>query len=248
MEFDKLKMYFGEPLDINDPDGHTISVLHPTIWDIIVIGEEKFYQTLNIFIANTTMYRATLWDSGIDWNDISDFDLFILLYRMIDKDISDLLFEYIDFSKFQVNQTTGETPEIVLRDPESGIVINKDGYMVMHRYLQEVFNLKPEDEYTKDAMLKKWWGENDKRETERKATKKVDKQFSIQPLISSMVNHPGFKHSLKDLKSVGVCEFYDSIQRLQVYESSTALLKGMYSGMIDGSKIKAEEYNWMKQL
>jgi len=40
----------------------------------------------------------------------------------------------------------------------------------------------------------------------------------------------------------------DSVQRLQVYEASTALLKGMYSGMVDSSKVKAEDYNWMKSL
>jgi len=40
----------------------------------------------------------------------------------------------------------------------------------------------------------------------------------------------------------------DSVQRLQVYESSTAVMKGMYSGFVDGSKIKPENYNWMRSL
>jgi len=50
------------------------------------------------------------------------------------------------------------------------------------------------------------------------------------------------------LEDVGICYFMDSVQRLQVYESSTAVMKGMYSGFVDGSKIKPENYNWMRSL
>ena len=40
----------------------------------------------------------------------------------------------------------------------------------------------------------------------------------------------------------------DSVQRLQVYESSTALLKGAYSGFVDTSKINKDDFNFMREL
>jgi len=40
----------------------------------------------------------------------------------------------------------------------------------------------------------------------------------------------------------------DSVQRLQIYESSTALMKGMYSGFLDTSKINKEELNFMRDI
>lgn len=40
----------------------------------------------------------------------------------------------------------------------------------------------------------------------------------------------------------------DSVQRLQVYESSTALLKGIYSGFVDASKIDKNELNFMREI
>lgn len=70
----------------------------------------------------------------------------------------------------------------------------------------------------------------------------------MKTIVSSLVNHPGFKYKLKELKEVGVAEFYDSVKRLQIYEQSTALMKGMYSGFIDGSKIKPEDYNFMREI
>ena len=55
VEFDLLKMYFGEPYHINlDSIPGEITVYTPTLGDIVEIGEKKFYQTLGIFVSNTT--------------------------------------------------------------------------------------------------------------------------------------------------------------------------------------------------
>ena len=41
----------------------------------------------------------------------------------------------------------------------------------------------------------------------------------------------------------------DSIRRLQVYESTTSLMKGMYSGFVDTSKLKLDkELNWARNI
>jgi len=101
VDFDLLQMYFGNPyvIDLEDTPGQ-VTVYTPTIGDIINIGEKKFYQTLNIFICNTTQYRVILWDLGIDWNTYSDFELFINLSSQIDPEVSKLLFGDLDFGKF----------------------------------------------------------------------------------------------------------------------------------------------------
>ena len=36
----------------------------------------------------------------------------------------------------------------------------------------------------------------------------------MKAIISSLINHPGFKYKLHELKEVGVAEFYDSVKRL----------------------------------
>ena len=56
------------------------------------------------------------------------------------------------------------------------------------------------------------------------------------------------KYKKNELREVGIVEFMDSVQRLQVYESSTALLKGIYSGFVDASKIDKNELNFMREI
>lgn len=242
-------MYFGEPyvIDVEDVEG-TITVYQPTIGDIVRMGERKFYSTLNIFISNTTAYRSILWDQGIDWNEITDFELFIMLYKGIDEEVSKLLFGDLDWSKFEVYQEQkDEQISMVLFDTENQVKINEEVYQHFHQFLQAVFNSYPEEELTEDKMLKKWWVDKDKRKAKRDASKDND-TGSMQSIISACINHPGFKYKLAELKEIGVCQFYDSVKRLQVYENSIACMRGMYSGFVDGSKIKPDNYNFMKDL
>ena len=51
-----------------------------------------------------------------------------------------------------------------------------------------------------------------------------------------------------ELKECGLYEFMDAVQGAQIYVSTTSLLSGMYSGMIDTSKINKKEFNWMRNI
>jgi len=254
LEFDELQMYFGEPLRIDEQDTvGVITVYEPTIGDVVHIGENKFFETLSIFTNNTTSCRLLLWDCGQDWNVVTDFELFCSMYRAIDPDVSELIFKDLDWSKFEVYEKmiSEDKKVVVLYDAEDDIEINERIYQIIHQYLQAVFNLHPEEKITKSEHLKKWYIDSDRRKlnnAEYKKEKGEKTSQSIRSVISACVNHPGFKYKTSELRQVPVCEFYDSVQRLQVYEHSTALLKGMFSGFVDTKKIKPETYNFMRNL
>lgn len=255
VEFDMLQLYFGEPYTIDLESAYgKITVYSPTLGDIVRIGEKKFYQTLNIFICNTTQYRTLLWDMGIDWNTMPDFHLFVMLYSQIDHDVSKLIFGDLDFSKFvplTKKKNEDDEGEIILWNNEDEIEINADVHNHFSQYLRAMFNTFPEEKITNSAALKDWYIQKDKRAMKREQELEQQgkkKQASIQPIISACVNHPGFKYKLKELNEVNVFEFYDSVSRLQIYEQSTALMKGMYSGFIDSKNIKPEDYNFMREI
>ena len=251
IKFDKLQMYFGEPYVINiEGVQGQITIYSPTIGNIVELGEEKFYSTLNIFTTNTTAYRLMLWENDIDWNEISDFQLFMMLYKGIDLEASKLIFKDLDWSKFLMYEKKlpdSEEVEMILYNPEDEIEINEQVYYHISQYLRNVFNIFPEEKITTQKTLKQWYINKDKRELENKKTKE-EEQTSILSLISACINHPGFKYNLQQLKKVGVAQFYDSVKRLQVYENTTACLKGMYSGFVDGKKLHAEDYNFFKDI
>ena len=269
----ELQLFFGEPLEYNG-----IKMYQPTIGDILEydrkFGESEFWRMLNVFIGNPTMYRLMLWDLGVDWNEISDFELFISLVKNLEQPMTEIIFGDLDFTKFeiytkqlpptiQINEETGEE-EVILSEPvrilykpalldeetetelEPEIEIDEDIYNVIALYYRTIFNIFPKVEKAKGKTTKKWIIEEDRMNYNLHKNDSSTSMFL--PLISSCLNHSGFKYKKKELKNVGIYEFMDSVQRLQIYEQSTALLKGAYSGFMDSSKIPTEQFNFMREI
>lgn len=243
MEIDRLKLYFGEPCVINEK----IIISQPTIGVIMEYGEKEFYAMLSPFITNPTSHRLALWDAGIDWNKITDYELFLTLIKGVDSESTKVLFGDVDFSKFELcTKRLGDEETITLYNREQDIEIDEKSYKLIAEYLRNMFNIFPKVEKAKGKTTKAWIIDEERRDKNRH--KDDEYKSTLLPLISACVNHPGFKYKKTELKEVGIVEFMDSVQRLQIYESTRALMSGMYSGMIDTSKIDKEEFNFMRDL
>ena len=254
-----LQLYFGDPYQVSDK----IQVLQPTIGGILEydkkFGESEFWSMLNVFIGNTTSYRLLLWDMGIDWNEISDFQLFSLLIKTLKVENTKILFGDLDLSsfdaymkqipskeKFDDKEESEPKQEMILWNPELDIEINEDIYNNIALYIRTMFNIFPKVEKAKGKTTKKWIIEEDRMNLAN--AKKEDTTSTFLPLIESCCCHPGFKYKKNELREVGIYEFMRDVQRLQVYESTTALLKGMYSGFIDTKGIDKEEFDFMREI
>ena len=254
-----LQLYFGDPYQVSDK----ILVYQPTIGGILEydkrFGESEFWSMLNVFIGNTTSYRLLLWDMGIDWNEISDFQLFSLLIKTLKVENTEILFGDLDLSSFDAymkqipnedesdNKEESELKqEMVLWNPELDIEINEDIYKNIALYIRTMFNIFPKVEKAKGKTTKKWIIEEDRMNLAN--AKKEDTTSTFLPLIESCCCHPGFKYKKNELREVGIYEFMRDVQRLQIYESTTALLKGMYSGFIDTKGIDKEEFDFMRDI
>lgn len=239
---DPTQLYFERPIVINQ----SLIIHQPSVGNIIDFGEEQFYKMLYIFVGNTTMFRLSLWKSGIDWNKLSDYELFCGTVTSLKPSDTFLLFGDLNFSQFKPQEIKVEEKEqIVLINEKQMIYIDEDIYNQIAYNLRTMFNFFPKNEFargrlTKEAMI---WEE----EENLKMQQKQGYRPFLLSLISGCLNHPGFKYKKKELEDVGIFEFMDSVQRLQIYESATALLKGVYSGFVDASKIDKKEFDFMRE-
>lgn len=259
-DFDELKMYFGEDYWVTD----RICIKQPTIGQILDYGDVKFYSMINTICANTTTFRLDLWKNGVDWNKLSDFTLFSSIIKGYTPENTYLIFGDLNLSWFEVipNEETksnilvyiprDKTGHVLPFDYKNPIIIDELIYMKMIKYLRTMFNINPKVERAKNKATKEAIIWEDEMNLKKEAEKKKDKGYTssfLLPLISSMVNHPGFKYKLQELKEVGIVQFMDSVKRLQLYENTTALMSGVYSGMLDSSKMNlSKELNWLKDL
>lgn len=242
IEIDELKMYFGEPFKLNDK----ITIYQPTIGDIIKFGEKQYYSVISTLTCIPSDMKSQLEDLGINYMEISDFELFMLMARGLTKEMTKLILGEIDLSTFEpyINKANGEQ---VLYDEVNDIVIDRLIYMKMVEYIRKMNNMKkPKVEKAANETTRKILIQLDRDRI--KKMKKEPYKSQLKELISAMMRYPGFKYKKNELKECGLYEFMDTVQGAQIYISSTALLQGSYSGMIDTSKIDKKEFNWMRSF
>ena len=141
-----------------------------------------------------------------------------------------------------------ETNELALLDMENGIVITEEIYNLLIEQIRCMHDIVPKRERaankeTLDLLI---------REDRVKKSKKngSNTESILLPLISSMVNSPGFKYDIYTLQNLGVFPFFDSVRRIQAINTANSISQGMYSGMVDISKNPTlkNELNWLRDL
>ena len=239
---DELKMYFkGYEYKVNDG----ISMISPTIGDIIDFGEEEYFSAVHFLTCIPSDMISTLWDMNIDWETLDDFDLFIMLTRSLTKENLKLIFTDLDLSKMEI-QLNEQNGEIVLRNEETNQTLDRLAYNKIVEYLRKIHGLKPKPKKAANKNTKEFLIELD-RQDKRKAAKDAEKQGSqLIPLISAMMRYPGFKYKSNELKDCTLYEFMDTVRGASIYISSTSLLQGSYSGFCDTSKIDKKNFDWMR--
>lgn len=261
---DKMKLFFDWEYPITDK----ISIFQPSVQDIIDYdgGEEAFMFLIHIFTGNTTYFRVSLWEQGIDWNNLTDWELFVSLIKSVKPEATKVILGDLDFTKMQIFPIEEDLPEsediseedseenkdkhqkFILYDSENDIEFNEITYLRIRNYFRYMFNIFPKVEVgIKKKRVKREIIEYDKKLLERQKKENPSASF-LFPIISTLLVYPGFKYKKEELRQVGIVELLDAAQRVQVIENSLAVMRGMYSGFVDGSKIKPESYNFMKDL
>ena len=239
LDIDALFLYFGDDYVIND----SIKIAQPTIGQVVNYGEGQYFSMVHTLSAIPSDLKSQLWDMGLDWCKMEDFELFIMLSQTMTPDRTGILFGDLDFSKMKPFRSN-QNDEIVLADKETGIIIDKLIYMRIVGYLRKLHNITPKVEKAKGKRAKQAMIDEDRRNREFNK----DKPFKsyLLPLISAVKVKQGYTKEY--VRNMGLYEFFDDLARLQVINSADHLLSGMYCGMADLSKVDKKELNWLREL
>ena len=82
LEVDELSLYFGEPYVVND----YITITLPKIGEVVKYGERQYYSMVQTITAIPSDMKSQLFDMGLDWTQVEDFQLFMMLAPTLPKD------------------------------------------------------------------------------------------------------------------------------------------------------------------
>ena len=205
--------------------------------DTITCRKSKFSKIKSWFLRLFKKNKNTEESKNIN-NSILEKEIFPLK----------ILFKNIDITDFQLykeKETEDSEEKLCLYSSTYDIKLYEEDYMQIAEYIREMLNIHPKVEKAKGKTAKRWMIDEDKMNALHRDEKNIS---TLLPLVSACVNHPGFKYKLQELREVGIYQFMDSVQRLQIYESSRALLQGSYSGFCDTSKVPQDNFNFMRDI
>ena len=239
LEVDELALYFGDPFVVND----YITITLPKIGELVKYGERQYYSMIQTVTAIPSEMKSQLWDMGIDWTQITDFQLFMMLAPTLSQEQTSIAFGDLNFQALRPYENP-QNGMVRLFDPDTGVVIDELAYGKISSYLCSAHNLtkkveKAANEYTKKILI-----DEDKQKIEY--NKKQPYKSFLKPLISAVKCRMGY--TLDYVKNMGLYEFMDDVSRLQIIVNSDALLQGSYSGMIDTKKIPKREFDWCREI
>jgi hypothetical protein len=220
-----------------------ITIHIPTIKEILSYGEENFFNLISLSLATSKDYMVELYDNGIDYETVSDFELFsqMLFFNLKQIDTS-IIFNNLNLDDFKLvlNPDNNET---VLFNEKENIIIDQHIYNLICDKLREILFLE-KDNYKAGNYEAKMFMIERARKKKQRASKKPCKPV-LRPLIISLVNCPEFKYNYEQTYDMSIFRIYASIKAIQKRINYNNIMRGIYAGTINSSDINMQEINWI---
>lgn len=220
----------------------------PTVGEILD-QESEYFSLISIMTSTPFQYMVQLDDIGIDYTTITDYEMFRLLFPVYAQQDTSVIFGDVylkDIALYHDNSTDLD----VLYSPASGIKIDELVYYNMAKTMRQVNCIKYERKKPKGENTKKYLLEKERRHLknlERMRKRKEFEQSEFEKLIVALVNNEKFKYNYESIKTLSIYNFYQSFQQIQHEINFNNVMRGVYAGTIDTSKLQDRSVlSWVK--
>ena len=202
-----------------------LTVYIPTVGEILSSDDREYYQMVTTLTSSPYDLMVQLDDMGIDYEQITDFELFMLLFQSLqNKDLS-LIFPGLESSLLKP-----------AKNNENGQIVLWDALRKIH------FTEKPKYK-AGNKEAKKFLIERTRLKQKRQA-KKPYRSF-LEDLVVAMVNTEEFKYDYRQTMDLTIYQFNASVRQIQRKINYNHVMSGCYFGTVDIKQIDQRELNWL---
>jgi len=232
-----LNLLYEHEYVVNDK----IKVVIPTVGQVLD-NEDEYYSIVTAFTAMPIDLMVQLDDMKIDFEQITDYDLFIILFNGLRLQNTSLILKDIDFSKF-ILDIDEEKQELFLIDEENDIKIDRSVYLQISAVLRKIHNIKknirkPGNKDARDYMLKRA-----REKMKRAKNRKTESQ--TESLIVALVNAPEFKYDYQSVRDLTIYQFNKSLYQIVNRVDYNNRMVGIYTGNINPKDMSQDDLNWL---
>lgn len=214
----------------------------PTVGEILE-DEYSYYNIVYSLTASPFQYMVQLDDIGVDYTQITDYELFKILFLMNKNSDLSLLFGDLNISQFDI-YLDKQTKNEVLYNPNSDITIDELVYNTLTDLIRKInlfekIKSKPGNESAKKYLLEK-----ERKRLKRNARKKSEPY--LEKLVIALVNTNEFSFDYDTCMDLSIYRFNQSFKQIQHKINFDNTMTGVYSGTIDTSKMtNKDSLSWI---
>lgn len=221
-----------------------ISVHVPSVEEIFDFGDQKYYGIVQSLIATPFDLMVELDDIGIDYETITDFQLFMLMLESIAVNENDTTILFGDLNLKSLREAeNSQNGERVLLDRENGIIIDQMVALEMCNAIRKIHFWEAPLGRAGNTEAKQYLIQRNRLKKKRLA-KKPYKSF-LESIIVSLVNTEEFKYDYESVMGLSVYKLNASWRQIQKKKHWEQTMNGAYFGTVDLSKIDLEKISWL---
>lgn len=211
----------------------SIHIRLPTVGEILD-DEQSYYNLISSLTATPYQYMVQLDDLGIDFTQITDYQLFMMLFPSFSQKDMKILFGEIELSDISVHQNNQNNTQ-VLYSPKNDIIIDEFIYTRLVDTLRKVNNIEKFKGKPGNEAAKKYLIDKERKRQKRKLNKPYEPY--LEKLVIALVNSPEFKYNYEEVINLSIYKFNQSFKQIQTRIAFDNTMIGVYAGTVDTSKL-----------
>ncbi|MCI9067213.1 MAG: hypothetical protein HFI65_00740 [Lachnospiraceae bacterium] len=223
-----------------------LTVYTPRLYEIMEFGEGLYFQVLNLFTRKPYDIAVELYDNGIDYQELTDYDLFFDGISRISPELSCILFGRTDFTAFRKYVRGEDGRKLLVHREDPGFVIDEAVHRQIVSYLRYIHFISEQVEYDAgNAAAKRFLIDRMRRKRKKLAREcqngRILSRSGISDMIKYCVNSPGFKYDYTSVMELPLSLLYESYYFITYGRERDHVLSGIYHGTIDSGKMKNKQ-------
>jgi len=233
----ELELAYGD--DLITSNG--ICVKHVRLKDLKKYSAGNIYAFTQMFCLEPQDICVDLWSQGIDFEKLSYFDVFFILYFSRKEEHDKMFKVFMDIDHCEGYDVEGQKMLICMDENNNPIsYIDVDVYLELKSFFKAIIGFQ-------NSKPRKWANEATKKrildmEVESRDDEKEPETLAMH--IGSLVWANTCGYTWDNVWELTFFQFNSGLKHLDKIKHSAVLLLGHYSGTIDIKKVPQKELDW----
>ena len=216
----------------------------PTIGEVIDFGESEYFNTVYTLYATPYELMGQLDAMGIDYEKVTEFDLFCFAFLSMSEEKSAMVFDNIVSKDYEIVPDPENDKKPMLKSKTTDSIIRASDAEKISAFLRKLQCTEKCNKKAGNSAMKKYLLEKARKKLQ--SAKRSKNENVIEEMVICLLNTSEFAaKNIEDALAMNIYFFNRSMRQINKKIDYDHVCAGIYAGTIDSKKINMKKIHWM---